>query len=230
MKIKFLSVVAGLMFIFLLSVSAAGYEYSISVGENFTEAKSGDDLTKISRKIGMSTDELNSYFSKNGLLYLAVSDDSKTQIRLSAFTDNYSSEVNDISHLNDEQLSDFMNSVSNDGENVCKTLVNNGRKYITVESTHKDSGGVYTVTQYITICSGQTFYLSCYNDGESTSAEIQSAFNTFSLNGTSTEKGNGFGLTDAAIIAGILIFTATAVIMVAGIIKSVRNKDASNDD
>ena len=82
MKIKILAVIAALMLLFTFNVSAANYEYTISPGLDFTSASRGDDLNEISQKLNMTADELNTYFNKNGLLYLAVSDDTKTQIRL----------------------------------------------------------------------------------------------------------------------------------------------------
>lgn len=228
MKIKILAVIAVLMLLLTFNVSAANYEYTISPGLDFTSASRGDDLTEISQKLNMTADELNTYFNKNGLLYLAVSDDTKTQIRLAAFTDNFSSAVDDISYLNDEQLGEFMSAVSDDEESTCTIVVNNGRKYIMVKDTLKDSGGVYTVTQYITICSGQTFYLSCYNQGETTSAEIQSIFKTLSLNTVNKEKENHFDFTNIIIIVGIVLFSAISVVMIIGIIKSVCKKNNFN--
>lgn len=210
------------MLLFSLTVSATSYEYNISPGEDFTCVSYGDDMTDIAQKLNMTADELNAYFSKNGLLYLAVSDDTSTQIRLSAFTDNFSSTVCDISHLNEEQLNEFMNSISDNGETDCTITDNNGRKYVTVTNTLNDSGGVYTVTQYVTICDRKTFYLSCYNNGTETSEQVKNIFNNFSLNSVTTEKG-GFDIKFVFIAAGIVIFLGLAVVTVISIIKN-RNK------
>lgn len=210
------------MLLFSLTVSATSYEYNISPGEDFTCISYGDDMTDIAQKLNMTADELNAYFNKNGLLYLAVSDDTSTQIRLSAFTDNFSSTVCDISHLNEEQLNEFMNSISDNIETGCTITDNNGRKYVTVTNTLNDSGGVYTVTQYVTICDSKTFYLSCYNNGTETSEQVKNIFNNFSLNSVTTEKG-GFDIKFVFIVAGILLFLGLAVVTVISIIKN-RNK------
>lgn len=218
MKIRILAVITALMLLFSLTVSAASYEYNISPGEDFTCVSYGDDMTDIAQKLNMTADELNAYFNKNGLLYLAVSDDTSTQIRLSAFTDNFSSTVCDISHLNEEQLNEFMNSISDNVETGCTITDNNGRKYVTVTNTLNDSGGVYTVTQYVTICDSKTFYLSCYNNGTETSEQVKNIFNNFSLNSVTTEKG-GFDIKFVFIAAGIVIFLGLAVVTVIGIVK-----------
>lgn len=206
------------MLLFSFDISAASYEYNLSPGEDFVCVSYGDDMTDIAQKLNMTADELNTYFSKNGLLYLAVSDDTSTQIRLSAFTDNFSSAVCDISHLNEEQLNEFMNSISDNDETGCTLIENNGRKYVTVTNTLNDSGGVYTVTQYVTICDNKTFYLSCYNDGTETSEQVKNIFDKFSLNSVTTEK-NNLDVTFVFIIAGILIFTALATVTVISIVK-----------
>lgn len=207
---------------FSITASAASYEYTISPGENFTSAQYGDDLTDIAKKLNMTADDLNSYFNQNGLIYLAVSRDTKTQIRLSAFTDNFSSAVGDISQLDNQALTEFVNAVSEDRDNAADVITNAGRKYICTKSTLKDSGGTYTVTQYITICSNKTFYFAGYNEGDDTSAEIKSAFEGFRLNQKQIQA-EDYTTQFVFIIIGVLIFSTISVIMILGIIKS-KNK------
>lgn len=226
MKPKIITIVAVVLLLLNLNVSAANFEYTLSPGDNFTSATYGDDLSEIAEKLGMTTDKLNSYFSKNGLLYLAVSDDAKTQIRLSAFTDNFSSAVGDISNLDQEGLQEFKNSVSEDSENTFYTQSNDGRKFIATKSTLQDSGGIYTVTQYITVCDSQIFYLSCYNEGEETSSEVQSVFENFKLN--SIEPQSSSNVLNFIIIPGIVIFSVIAVVMIIGIIKSIKKQSVAD--
>ena len=223
MKYRILAIVLILISILSINIGAASYEYNISLGEDFTSAQSGDDLTQISQKLNMSPDELNAYFNKNGLIYLAVSDDAKTQIRLSAFTDNFSSAVSDISYLDQNALNEFINAISEDDEINCEVIVNNGRKYITVTDTLKDSGGIYTVTQYITICSNKTFYLTGYNEGEETSATIKTAFESFYVKITEPSV-KSFTIPTILIIVGIIVFSFLAIFMLISIIKILNSK------
>ncbi len=230
MKYRILAVIVILVALFSINVSAATYEYSISPSDNFTTAQHGDDLTEISQKLNMSADDLNSYFNKNGLIYLAVSDDAKTQIRLSAFTDNFSSAVNDIAYLDDVGITEFVNAVSEDAQNPAVTIINNDRKFVCVKSTHKDSGGIYTVTQYITICNNKTFYLAGYNEGEDTSADITAAFESFYLSEKEMPTPN-YTLPIILIIIGITVFLTLAVLMIIGIIRlSTKTKKNNNQD
>lgn len=230
MKYRILAVIVILLALFSINISAASYEYTISPGDNFTSVQYGDDLTQVSQKLNMSADDLNAYFNKNGLLYLAVSDDTKTQIRLSAFTDNFSSAVGDISQLDKEALTEFVNAVSDGGDHTAEIITNGDRKYICTKNTLKDSGGTYTVTQYITICDSKTFYLSCYNEGEDTSNEINAAFQSFRLT-ENAEHAQDDTLPLISIIAGIVVFSVLAIFMVIGIVKTTKNsKENEKED
>lgn len=209
-----------------MNVSALGYEYSITPSDNFTFAKQGDDLTKIAKKLNMTTDDLNKYFSDNKLIYLAVSDDVKSQIKISVTEDEFSKKVNDISLLDDNALNNFAKSLSSDSSIV----TNNDRKFVLVNDTHKDSGGIYTVTQYITICDGKTFYFIGYNDGKDISKEITSVFKTFTLNQqqSGSADNNVFSI---VIIIGIVVFGLVAIIMVIGIIRlKIKDYKESKDE
>ena len=226
MKYRILTVIIVLLTILNMNVSALGYEYSITPSDNFTFAKQGDDLTKIAKKLNMTTDDLNKYFSDNKLIYLAVSDDVKSQIKISVTEDEFSKKVNDISLLDDNALNNFAKSLSSDSSIV----TNNDRKFVLVNDTHKDSGGIYTVTQYITICDGKTFYFIGYNDGKDISKEITSVFKTFTLNQqqSGSADNNVFSI---VIIIGIVVFGMVAIIMVIGIIRlKIKDYKESKDE
>ena len=199
MKYRILTVIIVLLTILNMTVSALGYEYSITPSDNFTFAKQGDDLTQIAKKLNMTTDDLNKYFSDNKLIYLAVSDDVKSQIKISVTEDEFSKKVNDISLLDDNALNNFAKSLSSDSSIV----TNNDRKFVLVNDTHKDSGGIYTVTQYITICDGKTFYFIGYNDGKDISKEITSVFKTFTLNQQQSDSADN-NVFSIVIIIGII--------------------------
>lgn len=226
MKYRILTVIIVLLTILNMNVSALGYEYSITPSDNFTFAKQGDDLTKIAKKLNMTTDDLNKYFSDNKLIYLAVSDDVKSQIKISVTEDEFSKKVNDISLLDDNALNNFAKSLSSDSSIV----TNNDRKFVLVNDTHKDSGGIYTVTQYITICDGKTFYFIGYNDGKDISKEISSVFKTFTLNQQQSDSADN-NVFSIVIIIGIVVFSMVAIIMVIGIIRlKIKDYKESKDE
>ena len=163
---------------------AESNEFNITVPDSFTVARKGDSLDGVARNLQMDTAKLSEYFSKNGLVYFAVSADTKTQVRLSEFSDNFSSQVVDICYLKENELNEFIKAVG--GENSNELVQNGSRKFVKIQSTLTDSGGDYTVTQYITIANGKTYYLACYNEGSGESAQINEIFKSFSLSSLQT--------------------------------------------
>ncbi len=217
MKIKILILSIVMILLLSLCISAQDTEYSITVPSNFSVTHKGDDLQAVADKLGISQTTLSEYFTKNGLLYLAVSKDAKTQIRLSAFNDNFSSEVGDISYLDKTGLDELVAAVG--GNNNATVTQNGNRKFVVTKNTLKDSGGVYTVTQYITIANSKTYYLSCYNEGTDTSNETLAIFGDFSITEKLAETPN-YKLHSALIWAGIVLFSAVAVFVIADIVKN----------
>lgn len=202
-----------------VTVSASTYDYTISPGDGFTSVKSGDDMGSIAKKLDMTTAELNSYINENGIIYLAVSDDAKSQIKISVFSDNFSTEVGDISRLDDAGLSEFAGAISKDSEDTADIISNNGRKFVCVKHTRQDSGGIYTITQYVTICNNKIFHFAGYNDGETTSDEISSAFQSFNL----TEKVDvptNYSWYITLTITGVVIFSVLAIVMIIQIVRT----------
>lgn len=234
MKYRFFYLLVIIMLLLGITVNAADYEYTIKPSDNFIAVYSGDDLTEISEKLNMSPTELNTYFGENGLLYLAVSNDTKTQIKISAFSDNFSSEVSDISLLDDMGLTEFINAVSDDSDSPAQLVENGGRKYLCIKNTLSDSGGVYTVTQYITICNNKTYYFAGYNPGEDTSDEVTAIFKSFSLNENASQdvkaQKTKINKQYFFINCGVVCFTIIAVLSLVGIIRHQFRKARKNEN
>lgn len=237
MKYRILAVIVAIMFILSIGVGAASYEYTISTDDGFISARTNDDLTDISEKLNMTPQDLNSYFTKNGLLYIAVSLDGKTQVKISAFTDNLSSEVGDISSLGDDVMTQFIDSVSRDAATPAQIVINNDRKFLYLKDTLKDSGGVYTVTQYVTICNNKTYYFTGYNDGEDTSEEISDIFKSFKLNEIAQKSSHNTAKSSDELVlptilinCGIALFVLIAVIALYSIIKFYFKKNQESNE
>lgn len=235
MKYRFLILLFALLSAISLSVYAATYEYFISEKDDFVSVEYGDDLTSVAEKLNMTTHDLNTYFTQNGLLYLAVSKDNKTQIKISAFNDNFSSSVSDISLLDQNGLTQFAQAISDDINSPAELVENNGRKYLCVKDTLNDSGGVYTVTQYVTICNNKTFYFAGYNAGEDTSDEVQELFGSFKLQEKNdvpqmvSEQRSKINRQYIFINAGVVFFVGIAIATFISIIK-IRRKNITLGD
>lgn len=236
MKYRFLLAIVIIIALLGINVYAVGYEYTISASDNFITASADDDLSEVSKKLNITTHDLNTYFTKNGLIYLAVSLDNQTQVRLSAFNDNFSSRVNDISYLDENGIAEFIDAISEDSDSPAQLIENNGRKFLCVKDTLRDSGGVYTVTQYITICNNKTFYFAGYNPGEDTSDEVSTIFKTFDLQEIAlaqepTIQKSKLNLQYVLINGGVVFFGLVAIATIVSIVIShAKKEDEENNE
>lgn len=222
MKHRILAVIVILISILSITVSAATFDYSISLDSNYTVAKYGENLDALSKKMGVTTQELTTYFEENSLVYAAISNDAKTQIKISVI-ENALTDVSDISQLSDNALNEFAKSINQENAEI---ITNNNRKFVCSKTTNEDKGGTYTITQYSTIFDQKIISFIGYNDGNTTSQEIITAFESFSLNEINSHLNNkSLNLSIIIVIIGIVAFVAIAVVMIIGIIRRIKTPD-----
>lgn len=221
MKTRIFNIFIILITVLLLSAATVSQDFFIALGDEFVSVQSGDNLDTVSQKLSLTTAQLKSYFD-DGLLYLAVTDDGKTQIKISAYTNNFSSEVVDISNLDDQMLYKFADTIDDKSASPATIVSNRDRKYVCIKDVHKDSGGIYTVTQYVTICNKKTYHFVAYNDGEDTSDLINSAFESFEI-ANQQMPSSKYTPKLIIIMIGIVLFSIIAIVMVVGIIKQARS-------
>ena len=171
----------------------------------------------------MTEDELNTYFNQNGIEYFAISKDTKSQIKISTFSNDFSKQVSDISLLDDTALAEFTKTFNASTNNI---INNKDRKFICLIDTKEYSDGVYTITQFITICDNKMVYFTGYNNGEKTSQEITAAFNTFKLTHPSTsDTTTNFTLWIVLSIIGVVVLSIAAILIILSIIKFKNAKE-----
>ena len=223
MKYRFLTVVIILISAFSITVSAASLEYNISPDDSFIAVNRGDDLTQISSELDTTADELNTYFDKNGIEYFAVSKDTKAQIKISTYSNEFSKKVSDISLLDEDALVEFAKTFNAGSNNI---INNNDRKFICLINNQEYSDGLYTVTQFITICDNKIVHFTGYNDGDKTSQEITEAFDTFTLNHpASNDNSTNYTLWIVLSIVGVVVFGVAAILIIVSIIKLKNTKE-----
>lgn len=220
MKFRILAIAAVFILLTGISVSASSVSFDITVGDDYLTARQGENLSDIASVIGATETQLASDFNKGGLLYLSAAPDNSVRIKLSAFADNFSVKAIDIAYLDDKNMAEFLSTLGGDpGGAVLQE--SGGRKYAVISETVGDS---YTVTQYITICGGKTYYLSCYNNGKETSDTVKQIFESFNLT-QKTESGGSPVWLSAVMIFGIIAFSIIAVMMAVGIIRNIKFKE-----
>ena len=196
-----------------------GSGFTIEVNNSYAVATKASEVDTVAKRLSLEETEVASYFKQNALKFIAVSEDTKTQIRISRFADNFSSDVYDAQNLTDEQLSEMVSLYGADSQSA-NIVENNGRKYAKITDVLEDSGGVYTSTQYITVAGGRTHVISCYNPGDFTSQEIEDIFSTFSVRDM-TERINSYENRSKWIIPLIVIMCGVVGITVVGICKKL---------
>lgn len=185
------------VYVFLFAIAAVlifsgfkgGNGFTIEVNNSYAVATKSSEVDIVADRLGMEEDAVAAHFKENALVFIAVSGDGKTQIRISRFTDNFSSKVYDAENLTEEQASQMISlySTSYDAADVIES---GGRKFAKTTELLKDSGGVYTATQYVTVGGGRTYVISCYNADDGTSEEIEDIFSTFTVEDMSTRISN----------------------------------------
>ena len=211
-----------------LTVSAAELEYNISPDDSFTAVKSGEDLSTIAGELNITTEELDTYFKQNEIDYFAISKDTKSQIKISLHSNDFSKQVSDISLLDDAALDEFAKTFNADSNNI---INNNDRKFICIIDNQEYSDGIYTITQFITICDNKIVYFTGYNNGEETSKEITAAFSSFKLNDHITADNNpNYTLWIILSIIGIVIFVVAAIVIIISIIRLKNSKEEDENE
>ena len=155
----------------LLSAFKGGSGFSIETDDDFAVATDSSKVGDVADRLGMSKQEVTSYFTKNSLVFIAVSKDKGTQVRISRFEDEFSKKVYDTEKMSDAQIIEMM-SLYSESSGVVKAVENGGRKFARTMQVLEDSGGKYTATQYVTVANGQVYLITCYNPGVGTSEEV----------------------------------------------------------
>ncbi|MBE6733178.1 MAG: hypothetical protein E7561_04185 [Ruminococcaceae bacterium] len=226
-KKRFLSCLLTVFLLFsvifgVITVSAKQYDgFSIDIPDRFTVVTSKDDLSDFSKKVGISAENLKSYFSDGEYKLLAVDDGNTTQIKLSSKEDEFSKKTINFNNFEEADLitlgESFLTVKDAENESNITVVKNNDFKFIKIVEAHKDSGGVYTVTQYITVVDGKTYKLSIFIPSDADKQLEQEVFNSFIIE---QNKGFQFTFSHLLIIIAIMLFVALIVLSIVNIVKS----------
>lgn len=162
----FKKIICTVMFIFLLSLNVlAGTDVNISVGKDYTVYRDGENTAKIASTVGMSADEFKDYCDKNSIIYFAATKDNSAQIKISAGTTSFSSSIVNLSLLGDDKITSLLPDITGSPDIRGEIVNNKGQKFVKTYISTSDSGGEYTVTQYITVANRKEYVLSLYAPG-----------------------------------------------------------------
>lgn len=168
---------AAALLLFCVQLTAAAAEIEISSGEGFYT--SDKDSEAVARALGMSASELDDYCVENNIVYIAVNQENSKQIRLSAARSSFSESVGNLSGLSDSSLKPLIPDITGDSGVGAEIIEKNGQKFIKNYLSASDSGGQYTVVQYITVAGKTDYVLSFYTSAGENDDYAQTVFETF---------------------------------------------------
>lgn len=220
--------------ILLLSFNALALtEITIKPEGEFYEYSPSGDNKNITDVLKMSNAELQNYCKSRNVVYLAVNKSNSRQIRLTASVTDYSNIIINLSNMSDEKINALMPEITGDGKIKGEIVLKDGQKFIKTVTATADSGGDYSVVQYITIAEKKVYVLSFYTGAGQSTDYIETTFNSFSspyfVSDESVNKNTRFQY--VIIISAVLLLTASAYIIYTLIrdIKASKNTDTDDE-
>lgn len=222
---KRLICIAAAIAVSALSVFADGTGIKINAGKEFTVLSSGENEKELASILGITENELIGYCRENSIEYLAVNRDNTKQIRLSVNQTEFSSAVINFSNLSDENIAAVVPDIVGVSNVKCETADKNGQKFAKVRLSSSDSGGDYTVSQYITAANKKLFILSVCTAADKDADyadEIFEGFDSGDFNHTKSTK-NGY---NGIIVGAIIILVVVCAFVTVTLIKDIRSDSA----
>ena len=222
---KRLICIAAAIAVSILSVFADGTGIKINAGKEFTVLSSGKNEKELASILGITENELIGYCRENSIEYLAVNRDNTKQIRLSVNQTEFSSAVINFSNLSDENIAAVVPDIVGVSNVKCETADKSGQKFAKVRLSSSDSGGDYTVSQYITAANKKLFILSVCTAADKDADyadEIFEGFDSGDFNHTKSTK-NGY---NGIIVGAIAVLVCVCAFVTVTLIRDIRSDHA----
>ena len=190
-----------------LSLTLSAAEITENPGKEFLVYGDKQSNEKIAEILGETTDTLDNYCYNNGIIYLAINEKNTKQIRLYENSTAFSESVGELTSLSDDKIAALAPEIAGDGFHT-ETVAQNGIKFIKATALSEDSGGKFTLIQYITVTSKKDYTAS----GENTDY-AEKVFSTLSFGegaAKKTEK-KPYGYIFMALTAVFVLFGAYIV-------------------
>ena len=213
-----------------VTVSALSGNAEISVGKEFYT--NGDNAEKAAEIVGLDKDRLESYLEDNGIVYFAANSDNTKQIRISVGESEFSGSVINLSNLSDDKITALMPDITGSREIRGDIVEKDGQKFVKTQISTSDSGGKYTVIQYITVAAKKNYVLSFYTSENEDTDYTETLFKTYKSDEFYSEKSDKSGYGYIILGAVILLCLVSAYIIFTLIrdIKNEGNKSENNDE
>lgn len=213
---KKLICIVSALFIFSFSAVAAT-DITLNAGKDFLVYSQNGDNGKIAAALNIGDDELSSYISENGIKYFAINKDNTVQVKLSVSITEFSSGVSDLSNLSDDNIESLLPEITGIDNVRGDTVDKTGQKFAEIRLSSRDSGGDYTVTQFITVAQKKLYVLSVSvsaDDDADYADKVFATLDSSDFNHVKTQKSYyGYVILGAVfLIAAVCVYVAVTLI------------------
>ncbi len=223
--------IALLLILVLTGVTVSGTSKTTLTpfGDFLEYEKDSKDVANI---LNMEEDELLSFCSKNNIRGLWVNKDNTKQIRLSYYNTDFSNSVVNISTLSDDKISELVPDISGIENAKGEIVLKGNQKFIELQLKSQDSGGVYNLTQYITVANKDVFVLSFYTaiDDNADYIYIGKTFDSFSSPYFLTAESSFSDNWQYLILVGAIAFSFLAIVIGMTVIRDIINERSADKD
>lgn len=201
-------------------VFAAGADIQITAPKDFYSYESGQNAESTAKILGLTADELENYCNENGIVFIAVNNDNTKQIRVSVTESAFSSSIGNLTNLSDDKITALMPDITGikNGELTQK----DGQRFIKTAETLSDSGGEYSVINYVTVAAKKDYVLSFYTALGTSTDYTDEVFDSFSSDSfyKETQEKSKFGY---VIIAAIVLLASGSAYIIFTLVRDIKS-------
>lgn len=209
--IKRLSALAFAVLTLSLTLSAA--EITENPGKEFLIYGDKQSNEKIAEILEETADSLDNYCYNNGIIYLALNEKNTKQIRVTENSTAFSESIGELTSLSDDKIAALAPEIAGSGFHTETVTQKSGRKFIKATALSEDSGGKFTLIQYITVTSKKEYIISFYTTSGENTDYAEKVFSTLSFGEGATKKTEKkpYGYIFMALTAVFVLFGAYIV-------------------
>ena len=221
-------IVCAFLAVSMLTVSvfaASGFE--ITAPKDFYSYQSGQNAENAAKILSMPAAELENYCSDNGIVFIAVNGDNPKQIRLSVTESAFSGSIGNLSNLSDDKIKAMIPDIT--GVSGGEVLDKDGQRFIKTAEALSDSGGEYSVINYVTVAAKKDYVLSFYTASGTSTDYAGEVFNSFSSEDfyKEADRKSNFGFVIIAVIVLLALGSAYIIFTLVRDIKNDRNEKST---
>lgn len=206
-------------------VFAATGDIKIFAPKGFYSYKSGQTADSTAKILGMTEEELENYCNENGIVFIAVNKDNTKQIRISVTESEFSSSIGNLSNLSDDKITALIPDIT--GSVGGELLEKDGQRFIKTAENLTDSGGEYSVINYVTVAAKKDYVLSFYTAFGTDAHYSEEVFDNFSSADFYKEEGEKSYFVYVIIAAMVLLVLGSAYIIFT-LVRDIKNDRKDN--